>query len=95
MITMECMRCGYCCMNTHDTLWLRSSLTAEQALLLKIERERYPIREDIKYCKALIFEYKRAVCLVQKLFGYDKKPEICKNFEACNCDEKFPEKNLD
>jgi len=54
--------------------WKQANLTEEVKELLIKEREKYPT------CDMLIFEDGRATCLVQKMRGYDAKPDACKEY---------------
>ena len=73
-----CKRCGLCCIILTNTKeWLKGNLTKEEQeqLMMKIVN-----RKPTPYCEALIYKDGKAVCLIHKLFGWDKKPETCKNF---------------
>jgi len=84
---MKCKRCGYCCEITRPEMWEMSDLTDKQKKRLLKERDKYPkFPKERKcryhYCKMLVFEEGKAVCLIHKLFGYDAKPENCKKFPS-------------
>lgn len=81
-IEQDCKRCGKCCQlpEIMPNMWSDcSDLTDEQKKQLIKVRARYP--KNKTGCDALIFEKNGlASCLIQKLFGYIKKPRVCKKY---------------
>lgn len=85
----KCMQCGACCLAGgigYRYRWLDADITDEQKATLREERG---LHSDTKpTCEMLVFGPDGlACCLVHKLFGHDKKPRLCKNYqptgEAC------------
>ena len=70
-----CKRCGQCCGdNLGDNLWKESNLNPEQ--LKRLEELLNPL------CKALAVIDGVLTCRVQLHYGYDAKPDVCKNYQC-------------
>ncbi len=79
---MECKRCGKCCANKTSTdIWLQSRLTREQIAELVKERE-VPTKGR---CCMLTTRENKPTCLVHYKFGYEAKPDICKQYICKEC----------
>ena len=73
-------RCGKCCIKHADPdEWTKSETVKVDKELLKRERARYP-DGDKSWCEMLAFDGKTAICLVHKIYGYEAKPEGCKDY---------------
>ena len=92
MTKLKCDRCGTCCMTARPEIWSETNLTEFQKKLLLAEKRIYDKTPSETCCKALVYDKKIAICLVQNLFGKDHKPPACKDYF---CDGKFTEKTLD
>jgi len=87
---MNCMRCGRCCLEVGRTFWKVGNLSAEKPF--NPEKAFGDIEELNKRandgdhedgglpCEMLTFENGRAVCIIQRDYGYDAKPTVCKNY---------------
>ena len=73
-----CNRCGKCCLELCEkNIWIEQLDWQEKQDLFK-ERAKYQSYE--KGCLMVVFEGKKAVCLVHRVFGYDKKPKECRDY---------------
>jgi hypothetical protein len=79
MPTTKCKRCGECCLGGPKNHWLHSKLTWKEQQELIAERKKY---KENKGCLALYFD-EVAYCLVQKMFGIEKKYKRCREW-VCN-----------
>lgn len=73
---MTCRRSGECCRNADRDLWQTADLLEKEKRLLLLERSKY----SDNGCLMMIVENGLATCLIHKLLGKDKKPEICRVF---------------
>ncbi|KKK95219.1 hypothetical protein LCGC14_2675050, partial [marine sediment metagenome] len=68
----SCHRCGKCCIEVAVSMeWKRGFYD-----------NRLKIHSKPKGCQALRFDKDIAVCTIQELYGYDAKPEQCKNWKC-------------
>ena len=77
---MSCRRCGNCCIDFGRTFWKNGNF------------ERYPLlqaragngdREDNRMpCEMLRFEDGLATCLIEKRYGHQAKPQVCREHEG-------------
>jgi len=61
--------------------WEKSEMVQKHPLL-KLLIGVKPLQDtvSIKHCLMLRMEGKTAVCMLQEFFGYDAKPDICKEY---------------
>lgn len=80
-MAFECKRCGKCCSElVNEDIWdLGKTLTEEEKQYLLTEIENKP-KHDKGGCKMLWFNGKTAHCLVQDIYGYDKKEKVCQKY---------------
>ena len=81
----NCVKCGECCQKvaTQDSClqaayWKSADLTHNQQAELRALRQTYPLSQF--GCQMLVFENLLAVCLIEKLYGPEKKPTKCRDF---------------
>ena|SRR3990167_1287708 len=82
MAEFICTQCGECCIYLDDykkidiDFWRKGELTEVQIKQLLEARKNFPV--STVGCEMLIMVNGQSMCLIHKLFGYDKKPEVCK-----------------
>ena len=81
----KCKRCGECCELPELSYpsWWRSEpeyllLTEKQIESLMRARKKYPKNETA--CEILVYEDKKAICLMQKVLK--KKPKVCQDYKC-------------
>ena len=62
-------------------LW-KQSLLCETIPFLRYMKKHIPDGSKDGPCLMLIEDEDKKVCLIHKLFGYDAKPDICKDYPA-------------
>jgi hypothetical protein len=71
---MVCQQCGRCCRElVEKDFWRQAKLTREQKEIL--EQKKNPPE---KGCEMLMDD--TGECLIHKLFGYNAKPDLCRNY---------------
>ena len=88
---MICKRCGNCCVDVGRTFW-KHGIGLEPEIWndcpdLKKRAKDGDHEDDDLPCEMLRFENDQAVCLIQKNYGYAKKPMACRLHEGdkrCN-----------
>jgi len=82
---LNCQQCGKCC--DMGTIWVNS----EHPLVRAAGKAVTDFR-DGGSCDMLVYINGKAVCLIHKYFGYDAKPEVCRDYpeegEQCRRTEK-------
>lgn len=84
-----CQRCGQCCIRGKPDAWIlyKSDFTLTEKWLLINRR----FAENPKYtskdrCEMLIQDGDYLICLIEKIYGKNRKPIICKEYptgETC------------
>ena len=77
-----CKQCGLCCRKTNPKTWELAVLTDEEKSQLIAEFEKYPMIIGQVYCEALGYDSEGWFCVIEKILGQDKKPNVCKNYPA-------------
>ena len=77
MSRLTCHRCGDCC--KHQRLRFTESPLCETEPLLEAMK-KYVHKYPDGPCLMLGFEKGKAICILEKLYGKDAKPEECKKY---------------
>jgi hypothetical protein len=82
---MECNHCGNCC-KQDPKFWMGSSLVKIDFSNNKITEPDIAdiVLNTFSYCQMLSPEN---LCMLQVKFGYDAKPQGCKEFSQEDCDK--------
>jgi len=86
---MDCKRCWNCCNGVGENFW-RWAYDHNQYPneILKLLADRTPVDrlDHVGPCDMLVYtksEYgDTAVCLIEKYFGRDAKPEVCRDHQG-------------
>ena len=86
-----CKRCGDCCVKIGRNFWRLgylqpSGLEFPNKILKLLSLRTPPLSiDDEKPCDMLEFDADgKAVCLIEKHFGRDAKPEVCREYDGEN-----------
>lgn len=76
----QCVRCGQCCISVGLTFWRNGdfencSELRRRAALTKPVDEGLPC-EMLEMCRGI------AICRIERFFGYEFKPKVCKEYPA-------------
>ena len=76
---MKCKKCGKCCLGVNDNYWI-SGLSWEDKQTALAELINF--NSQNQGCRMAVKQGNKVLCLVEKVFGNEKKPVECKKF---NC----------
>ena len=85
-----CERCGNCCIDVGRTFWKNGNYEDVDSALNDLanngdyEDGEKPC-EMLKFldgCEMLRLKHGLAVCLIQEIYGYDAKPDVCKEHQG-------------
>ena len=79
----KCLRCGHCCMSVGREFWQHGDY--DEYPKLRRLAEKYEDEGDNMPCRMLFLAFGRATCLIEEIFGYDAKPEVCKSYPEIHC----------
>ena len=77
----KCKQCGNCCIDVGRTFWKNADYENVNAGLNELASNG-DHEDNGLACEMLLFEGGKAVCLIHKLFGYDAKPDTCKDHDG-------------
>jgi len=84
MKSLLCNRLGRCCIEFADfEHWKQSSVTEFEEHELRMKRKEYPIYTE--GCFMFVREDGLNTCLIQKLYGWERKPKTCREFKEELC----------
>lgn len=72
----KCKRCGKCCREQRDH-WKQTEFKHP---IIEMLRNLHPNFRCPEHCLMLRMEGDVAVCMLQELFGYEAKPEVCREY---------------
>jgi hypothetical protein len=72
----KCKQCGNCCIDVGRTFWKNGDY--KNIPTLDKLRKNGDSEDGGLPCEMLGFRGGLAVCFIQQLFGYDAKPDVCK-----------------
>lgn len=78
---MDCKRCGNCCIDVGRTWWKNGNYKRINQALYDLSRNG-DHEDGGKPCEMLRFQDGEAVCQIQENWGYDAKPEVCRDHEG-------------
>lgn len=86
---MECKRCGHCCMAVGREFWLHGDYEnkPEYPKLQKIA-PMFKDKGDGMPCMMLEMAGGVAACTIEKVYGHDAKPEVCRDYPELNCHQE-------
>lgn len=85
-----CKRCGNCCVDVGRTFWKVGKYTAIP--YLDSLQNNGDHEDNGLPCEMLSFNGKKAVCGIHKIYGYEAKPEVCKQHEGDErCKSRTPD----
>ena len=79
--TNQCKRCGNCCIDVGRTWWKNGNYEGVNAALNDLARNG-DHEDGGKPCEMLRFQDGKAVCQIHELWGYEAKPQVCKDHEG-------------
>lgn len=84
----ECHRCGRCCFEVGRTFWKVGNLNFPKQFGNIEELNNRAADGDHEDnglpCEMLVIENGQAVCLIEKRFGRNAKPPVCKDYPFDN-----------
>lgn len=86
---MECKRCGQCCMAVGREFWLHGGYEnkPEYPWLYKLAMKLEDPGDGLP-CRMLVLIDGVAMCSIQETFGYDAKPQVCKDYPELECHQQ-------
>ena len=72
----ECRRCGNCCIDVGRTFWKNGNF--EGNLELRKWQKNGDHEDGGKQCEMLRFEDGKAVCGIERDYGVEYKPDVCR-----------------
>lgn len=88
----KCHRCGRCCLEVGRTFWkVGKFLDCEELNRRATDGDH---EDNGLPCEMLTFENGLAVCRIEKEYGYQYKPSVCRDYpepgEPCFRDQAMP-----
>ncbi len=81
---MACERCGNCCIDVGRTFWKNGDYESVNLDLHKLANNG-DHEDNGLACEMLMFEHGetlKAICFIHILYGYDAKPQVCKDHDG-------------
>jgi len=78
MADFECKRCGQCCIAVGRTFWVHGDF-ADYPELKRLS-DAVTEFDDCLPCAMLQMKDGVASCKIQELYGYDAKPDVCREY---------------
>jgi len=82
----ECVRCGQCCISVGRTFWKNGDFSGIPELEIDARSEPY-IDEGLP-CEMLQMVDGLASCKIQEKYGYDMKPQVCREYPTQELDDR-------
>ena len=85
----ECKRCGHCCMSVGREFWMHGDYENKpQYPWLCLQAQHCEDQGDNLPCRMLILIDGVAMCLIHETYGYEAKPEVCKDYPELACHQE-------